>query len=83
MIFDDQGELPDVATHEWSRARRVPGADHAANEFDEVKWWPLDAATINRVPSGSASFIRASVRRLMDNGVMEKDEAEHLLSKTG
>ncbi len=51
--------------------------------FDEVRWWPLEADTVNRVPSGQARFIRESVTKLMESGQMEKSQAEHLLARTG
>lgn len=83
LLYDTDGTFPDMGATSWSRAFRVPGAGSEPSQFDEVKWWPLDAETVNRVSSGPASFIRASVRALMESGRMERAVAERLLSKTG
>jgi ADP-ribose pyrophosphatase len=83
LLFDADGGFPDMGASSWSRAFRIPGAPGEPSEFDEVKWWPLDAATINRVPSGSAGFIRASIQTLMKSERMDTAFAEALLSKTG
>ncbi len=83
LLYDADGSFPDMGATSWSRAFRVPGAGGEPSQFDEVKWWPLDAETVNRVSSGPASFIRASVRALMESGRMERAVAERLLSKTG
>ena len=48
-----------------------------------MKWWPLKAGTINKVPSGTARFIREAVTVLKDNDRMEAAAAEYLLAKTG
>jgi ADP-ribose pyrophosphatase len=55
----------------------------AGEEFDEVRWWPLEADTVNRVPSGQARLIREAVTKLMESGRMEKSQAERLLARTG
>ena len=83
LLFDADGSFPDMGASSWSRAFRIPGAPGEPSEFDEVKWWPLDAATINRVPSGSAGFIRAAIQTLMKDKRMDTAFAEGLLSKTG
>jgi hypothetical protein len=69
LFFDAEGTLPDLLT---------PGAG-----FEEVKWQPLDAATINRVPSGQAVYLRAAVQSLGDSGRLASATAESLLASTG
>jgi ADP-ribose pyrophosphatase YjhB (NUDIX family) len=69
LFLDAEGQLPDLL---------VPGGD-----FEEIKWWPLDADTINRVPSGQAVFLRAAVRRLTETGRLQSAAAESLLASTG
>ena len=67
-----------VASSDLRRSTFRPGG-----EFDEVKWWPLEAETINRVPSGQARFVRESLTRLMEAGHLDKATAENLLTATG
>jgi ADP-ribose pyrophosphatase len=52
-------------------------------EFDEVEWWPLEAATVNRVPSGQARYLRDSITKLAREGQMNEAQAEKLLATTG
>jgi ADP-ribose pyrophosphatase len=60
------------------RGRFRPGG-----KFDEIKWWPLEEKTVNRVPSGQARFIRETVTRLVEKGRIEQALAEGLLAATG
>jgi ADP-ribose pyrophosphatase len=62
---------------------KMPSTLEASGEFDEVRWWPLDAATVNRVPSDQARFIRGAVTRLMDSGQMDQGAGDRLLERTG
>lgn len=82
LLFDDDDAFFDNLTP-WSRTWQAVSSAEVEPEHDEVKWWPLDAATVNRVPPGSAHFIRESVRVLMDSGRMGAVQAERLLSGTG
>ncbi len=82
LLFDDKGTFRDIVSSGSGGSRIVDAAD-TGPEFDEVEWWPLNAATVNRVPSGSARVIRESVRVLMESGRMETDRTEELLAKTG
>ena len=50
--------------------------------LDEVKWWPLTAETVNRVPSGQAKFIREALTKLKEKGQIEEVLAEQLLAAT-
>ena len=52
-------------------------------EFDEIKWWPLDDETVNRVSAGQARFIRESVSHLIESGRMDEAAADRLLASTG
>lgn len=69
LYFDAEGALPSVA---------VPGGD-----FEEIAWWPLDAETINRVPSSQARLLRLAIQRLRAGGQLGAAEAAALLEKTG
>jgi ADP-ribose pyrophosphatase YjhB (NUDIX family) len=60
-----------------------PGAFEPVGEFDEVGWWPLNAATVNRVPSRHAPFIRDAVQSLAGAGDIDPEAAETLLAETG
>ncbi len=55
----------------------------AGGEFDEIRWWPLEAGTVNRVPSGRARFVREAVAKLVEDGRIERELAESLLAATG
>jgi ADP-ribose pyrophosphatase len=61
----------------------VPSLLTSSGEFDEVKWWPLDDETVNRVPAGQARFIRDSIPRLIESGRMDPSAADRLLASTG
>jgi ADP-ribose diphosphatase len=69
LTFDAAGELPDVLA--------VGGG------FDTLQWWPLNAETVNRVPSDQADFLRVSVERLAATGRLESAVAKALLARTG
>jgi ADP-ribose pyrophosphatase len=92
VVFEDYTYDPRQTDHAWVETLAYlyfVDADAAADvfdpgeHFDEVRWWPLEADTVNRVPSGQARFIRESVTKLMESGQMEKSQAEHLLARTG
>jgi ADP-ribose pyrophosphatase len=51
--------------------------------FDEIRWWPLDADTVNRLPSDQAQFVRESVTRLIETGRLDQSQGESLLERTG
>ena len=90
-VFDGYTFDPRQTDHAWVESRSylfsteadaVPGRFEAGGEFDEVKWWPLDAKTVNRVPSGQARSIRESLTKLMEMGRIDKSLAEKLLAAT-
>ena len=52
-------------------------------EFEEIKWWPLEAETLNRLPSDQARFLREGVSQLVQGGVMDAESGDKLLESTG
>ncbi len=60
----------------------VPDTFEPGGEFDEVKWWPLEAATVNRVSAVQARLIRESVTKLVETRRMKKSLAGKLLAST-
>ncbi len=80
----------DTHQNQWDRQADLfhcdmdaaPGTFEPGGEFDEVKWWQLDADTINRVPSGGVRLIGETVKKLMETGRTEKSLAEKLLAAT-
>lgn len=92
IVFEGYTYDPRQTDHAWVESRVsliVVGGDlgrstfQPGGEFDEVKWWPLEAETINRVPSGQARFVRDSITRLVEAGDLDKAAAEDLLAATG
>jgi len=69
LTFDAAAELPDVFA--------------IGSAFDTLQWWPLNAETINRVPSAQAGFLRASIERLSATGRLAPAVARFLLARTG
>ena len=83
---------PRQTDHAWVEARAVlfrlpwnvsPGALQAGGDFNEIRWRPLTAASVNRVASDQARIIRKAVERLRDDDAMHRDQATHLLEQTG
>ena len=83
---------PRQTDHAWVETRGtlivvegddVPDLFEAGGEFEDAGWWPLDASTANRLPSGQAGILRDAVTRLRDSGRMDSDEAALFLDKTG
>ncbi|MFT7518323.1 MAG: ADP-ribose pyrophosphatase [Kiritimatiellia bacterium] len=68
LLFDAGHELPDI---------------RPTGDFEELKWWPLDYQTTNRVPPSHAAVVRHAIARLRDTGRMTADDAEHFLNRTG
>jgi ADP-ribose pyrophosphatase len=92
VVFEGYTYDPRQTDHAWveSRVFLLDAGDGAApetfepgGEFDEVKWWPLTAQTVNKVPAGTARFIREVVTALKGSNRMETGAAETLLAKTG
>jgi ADP-ribose pyrophosphatase len=92
VIFEGYTHDPRQTDHAWVESRvfliylgagSAPESFDPGGEFDEVKWWPLTAEIINRVPSGTARFIREAVTALKDSKRLDAAAAETLLAKTG
>ena len=92
VVFEGYTYDPRQTDHAWVESRAYlmfddqdsfPGSFEPGGEFDEVKWWPFEAETVNRVPSGLARFIREAVKVLEESGRMESTTAEFLLARTG
>ncbi len=92
VVFEGYTYDPRQTDHAWVEThaylylvddKAVTDSFDPGGHFDEVRWWPLEADTVNRVPSGQARFIRESITKLMESGRMETSQAESLLAKTG
>ena len=92
MVSEGYTYDPRQTDHAWVESRvflvdtedsGAPGSFDPGGEYDEVKWWPLNPQTVNRLPSGTARFIREAVIVLKDSGRMDPEVAELLLAKTG
>jgi ADP-ribose pyrophosphatase len=90
VVFEDYTYDSRQTDNAWVETRaflvspaEAPSLLTSGGEFDEVKWWPLDDGTVNRVPAGQARFIRDSIPRLMESGRMDQAAADRLLASTG
>ena len=92
IVFEGQTYDPRQTDHAWveSRAYLVMAQDEdapdtfaATDNYDEVKWSPLNGDVVNRLPARQARFVREAFRRLVDAGLLAADQAESLLAKTG
>ncbi len=61
----------------------VPPFFHPGGEFEEVAWCPLSTQTINDVHHGQAQFIRDVVNRIQEEGRLDEERAQAILSETG
>jgi hypothetical protein len=61
----------------------VPEGLRPGDTFEELLWQPLDAGTVNSVPSAQAAQIREAVRKLTGEGHMVLERATELLDRTG
>ncbi len=91
-VFEGYTYDPRQTDHAWVESRAlflscgedVRSADlQPGGDFAEVRWWPFDAETINRIETGQARFIRHAVQRLGETGRMERADADKLLAATG
>ena len=64
-------------------AEEMPGTFEPGGGFEVVGWWPLDAETVNRLPSDQARFVRESVKALIETGRLDRSVGEELLERTG
>jgi ADP-ribose pyrophosphatase len=91
IVFEGYTYDPRQTDHAWveshtllfqTEAEVAPGTFEPGSEFDEIRWWPLNAETVNRIPTGQVRFVREGVTRLMDTGRVDKPTAERLLAAT-
>ncbi len=92
LVFEGYTYDPRQTDHAWVESRayvttvnaeQAPESFTPGGAFDDVKWWPLDATTANRVPAGQAIFLREGVKHLRANGLMDEATADAFLAKTG
>jgi ADP-ribose pyrophosphatase len=83
---------PRQTDHAWVETRGVlillgeeeaPDLFEPGGDFVDAGWWPLDAGTANRLPSGHAGLLREAVGRLRDSEHMDTEVAERFLAATG
>jgi ADP-ribose pyrophosphatase len=69
-----------LAVVEFDDAPRefVPGGD-----FETVRWMPVDADTVNRMPSAEARFVQQALRHLQQDGTIGDATAQQVLSRSG
>jgi ADP-ribose pyrophosphatase len=92
IVFEDFTYDRRQTDHAWVESRAymlhldasgAPISFEPGGDFDEIQWWPLDADTVNRVPSGQALFIRSTVEALVESGRLGAGVGEDLLARTG
>jgi hypothetical protein len=69
--------------HLASSTQHLPDGGEVSAEFDEVSWQPLEAETVNQLPSGHARVVRDAVARQRATGALAEDAATRLLARTG
>jgi ADP-ribose pyrophosphatase len=78
--------------HAWvvmhARHLQVPEKDAPTSfdpraMFESVSWYPLEGATINRIPAGLARRVRESVKALADDGALPSSQAAAVLAASG
>jgi ADP-ribose pyrophosphatase len=69
LVEGEEGSAPDLFE---------PGGD-----FEELGWWSLDSSTLNRIPPGQADAVQRSLARALEEGRVEAEVAEPLLSRAG
>ena len=71
------------ARHLRVTASCSPASFIAAAMFESVSWYPLEAATINRVPAGLARRMRDAVKALAERGELTSPSADAILAASG
>ena len=61
----------------------TPSSFPSGGEFEELVWCPLDADSVNQLPSQEAILARAAVKQLATSGRMDESRASDLLAATG
>ena len=90
-VFEGYTYDPRQTDHAWVETRgyvmivpdeQAPESFTPGGVFDEVRWWPLDAATANRLPAGQAALLKAAVAHLKASARIAADVADAFLAKT-
>ncbi|MHC5114979.1 MAG: NUDIX domain-containing protein, partial [Planctomycetota bacterium] len=83
---------PRQTDHAWVEIRAVLGVvdfDDAPREFrpggdfETVRWLPVGAETINRMPSGEARFVQQAIKHLQADGSIGESMASNVLARSG
>ena len=91
-MFEGYTYDPRQTDHAWVESRAyliltqdedAPDTFVAPDNYEEVKWSPLDSDVVNRLPARQARFVREAVPRVVEASVLTADQAESLLAKTG
>ncbi len=91
-VFD--GEVYDArqTDHAWVHSKAMliyreadgaPDGLSPGDAFEQLLWQPLDAPTVNSLPSAQAAQIREAVRTLAGEGHIVLESATELLERTG
>ncbi|MEC4687235.1 MAG: NUDIX domain-containing protein, partial [Nitrospirota bacterium] len=92
VVFDGYTYDRRQTDHAWvesraflfhGQAEETPSTFEPGGELEEVGWWPLDAETVNRLPSDQARMVRASVTTLIETERLDRSVGEKLLERTG
>ncbi len=69
-IFDGYVYDPRQTDHAWVEIRaeslhcafdEAETSFRPGGQFEEVRWHPLDPATVNRIPSGQSDYVRKAI----------------------
>jgi ADP-ribose pyrophosphatase len=91
-IFEGFFYDPRQTDHAWVEMRTflffmdfdaAPQRFEPGSDFEEVRWMPLDAETVNRIPSNEARLIRRSIKHLQQTSAIDDAMATRLLAATG
>jgi ADP-ribose pyrophosphatase len=63
--------------------KEAPTLLSAGGAFDEIRWRPLDAEFVNRLPADQAAFVREGMPAMVENGLLDQVAADRLLGATG
>ena len=91
-VFDGYIYDPRQTDHAWVEIRaeslhcsfdEAETSFRPGGQFEDVRWYPLEPKTVNRIPSGQANYVRKAVVVLAKSGKVEESQANDLLEKTG
>jgi ADP-ribose pyrophosphatase len=78
--------------HAWVELRAVLGVAEfedaprefrPGGDFETVRWMPVGAETINRMPSDEARFVQQAIRHLQEDGSIADSMARNVLARSG